>query len=481
MITFKEKTVKPVSFGKRFAANMLVLIAVSALIWLFITAWFSGGDFAASFEGERIVDSFALLGVVVFLFLAVYGFVFFFAQSANNLKDLTLIYFVILLTLILSVVAADKLNVFAMPLSLCAILVYVLVNKRAALACNIILSELLIVVFMIKTPFAADTMASVTAAVFCNTMSGFVLIYLLNKNYTRIKFVLVALLSGIIMAPFAAVVSLAMDAESVQLIRNTLWVLGANTITMVLYMPILPVFESVFNVVTDYRLDELCNFSQPLLKKLAEVAPGTFNHSIVVGTLAENCAVAIGENPHLARASAYYHDVGKMRSPEYFIENQTNGINPHDDLIPEVSVSMITKHTRNGAAMIRQHRLPEELAKAALEHHGTSPVNYFYYKAQKITEGQLGVEDYRYEGPKPSSKNSAIIMICDTVEAAARAISPDNKEELARLIDKLVKEKMDYGQFDDCDITMGDLTKIKKTITDVLPGIHHTRIKYKND
>lgn len=155
------------------------------------------------------------------------------------------------------------------------------------------------------------------------------------------------------------------------------------------------------------------------------------------------------------------------------------GINPHDELIPEVSVSMITKHTKNGAALIREARLPEELAQIALQHHGTSPVNYFYYKAQQITEGNLADDEYCYDGPKPQTKIAAIIMICDTIEAAARAVAPDSREQLMDLIDNLVKDKLDHGQFDECSITMNDIRLIKETIADILPSVNHARIKYK--
>ena len=140
---------------------------------------------------------------------------------------------------------------------------------------------------------------------------------------------------------------------------------------------------------------------------------------------------------------------------------------------------MITKHTKNGAQLIREARLPEELADIALQHHGTSSVNYFYYKAQKITEGDLSDDEYCYDGPKPQSKIAAIIMICDTAEAAGRAVNPDTREKLDELIGGLIKEKLDHGQFDECNITMRDLSIIRNTICDVLPSVNHARIKYK--
>lgn len=462
-----------------FILSLAMIFVSAALLWLFLLAWFSGKNFINAFSREEIFSTLALLGVLIFLLGALYSFVHFSSVGPSRFRFYLLINLIIFIMVILCVICADKFNVFAMPISLCAVLLYVLVNKRTALAGNIILSQILLVVFMIETPFSATTMGNVSAAIFCNTASGFVLIYLLTRNYTRMRFIMVGLAAGLVMAPFATIVSIAMNESGGVILSNTAWVLIANCISVILYMPLVPVLESMFNVVTDFKLDELCSFSQPLLKRLATEAPGTFNHSIVVGNLAENCALAIGENTHLARAGAYYHDIGKLRSPEFFIENQSGGYNPHDDLIPEVSVSMITKHTKNGAQLIRENRLPEEIAKIANEHHGTSPVNYFYYKAQKITEGELGDEGYRYDGPRPTSKIAAIIMICDTAEAASRAVHPEDREALKKLVDKLIKEKLNLGQFDDCAITMRDLALIKNTIVDILPGIFHARIDYK--
>lgn len=474
----KNTTVEKISQGF-FISSLAMIFLSSALMWLFLLAWFSGKNFLDAFSREEIFSTLALLGVIIFLLGALYSFVHFSAVGPARFRIYLLINLVIFIMVILCVVCADKFNVFAMPISLCAVLLYVLVNKSTALAGNIILSQILLVIFMIEAPFSTTTMGNVSAAIFCNTASGFVLIYLLTRNYTRMRFIMVGLAAGLVMAPFATIVSIAMNESGGVILSNTAWVLIANCISVILYMPLVPVLESIFNVVTDFKLDELCSFSQPLLKRLATEAPGTFNHSIIVGNLAENCALAIGENTHLARAGAYYHDIGKLRSPEFFIENQSGGYNPHDDLIPEVSVSMITKHTKNGAQLIRENRLPEEIAKIANEHHGTNPVNYFYYKAQKITEGQLPDEEYRYDGPRPTSKIAAIIMICDTVEAASRAVRPEDSVSLEKLVDKLIKEKLNLGQFDDCSITMRDLALIKRTIVDILPGIFHARIDYK--
>lgn len=475
----KQKTAESKNNTKLFFLSFAILLTVALLIWIFITLWFSGGDFASAFKGKELLSTFAMIGVLLFLLAALYAFSYYCAPEKSKVKVLLLVSVVVLLCVVLCTICADMLDVYAMPISLCAVLLCLLINMKVALAGNVILSQVLLVVFMIKAPFSSEAMTNLAASIFCNTMSGFVLLYLLSKNYTRIKFILVGLVAGLVMAPFAAIVSVAAKADSLDILYNAVWVFVANVISVVLYMPLLPILESVFNMITDFKLDELCNFSQPLLKRLSVEAPGTFNHSMIVGNLAENCALAIGENPHLARAGGYYHDVGKLKSPEFFVENQTDGINPHDELIPEVSVSMITKHTKNGGALIREYRLPEELAAIAAEHHGTSPVNYFYYQAQKITEGSLSSDEYRYDGPKPQSKIAAIIMICDTAEAASRAIAPDTRAGLDDLIQKLIKEKLNDGQFDECNITMKDLAMIKDTIVDNLPGVNHTRIKYK--
>ena len=194
--------------------------------------------------------------------------------------------------------------------------------------------------------------------------------------------------------------------------------------------------------------------------------------------MAEACAEAIGENPHLARCAAYYHDVGKLKAPVYFSENQST-YNPHDELIPEVSVSMITSHTLFGEILAKQYRLPKEIIAICREHHGTTPVGYFYRKALSLTEeGELPTVDYTYSGPKPQSKVGAIIMIADTIEAACRSYMPDTKEEFVARINKLVDEKLALGQFDECPITIKDINTIKETIIDVLPSIHHSRVSY---
>ena len=246
---------------------------------------------------------------------------------------------------------------------------------------------------------------------------------------------------------------------------------------MMLFMALLPVFEALFNCITDYRLRELTDHDAPLMRELKQNAFGTFNHSIVVAHLAEACAIALDEDTALARAAAYYHDVGKLRQPEYFTENQT-GYNPHNELTPELSVDIIRSHARDGYELIRSKHLPQILADVALQHHGTLPVRYFYAKAMKISDGDVKIEEYSYSGPKPQSKIAAIIMIADASEAISRSLSDRSHQKVEKAVREIIEERMDLGQFDECDITMRDLSVIRVAIVNCLSGVYHGRIQY---
>ena len=215
----------------------------------------------------------------------------------------------------------------------------------------------------------------------------------------------------------------------------------------------------------------------PLIKRLRTEAPGTFNHSLIVAQLAESCAIAIGENAELARAAAYYHDVGKLKQPDCFTENQSD-YNIHDELTPELSADIIRSHATDGYELLMAARLPKEIADVAREHHGTLPIKFFYDKAMRLSGGDANIKDYSYLGPTPHSKTAAIIMIADASEAAARTLRERTPENVERMVRSVIEERMDLDQFVDCDITMRELTTIKETIVDALSGVHHHRVKY---
>jgi putative nucleotidyltransferase with HDIG domain len=320
--------------------------------------------------------------------------------------------------------------------------------------------------------------------------AGMVAIFLAGKAKTRFKVVGVGLC---IVVPIVFVIvilgitGLVQDAQS-SVVNPSSWQsiftqMGfgffGGIMSTVIYIAILPVFESVFNCLTDFRLRELTSSDAKILKKLKEEAPGTYNHSMMVAQLAEASAAAIGENVDYARAAALYHDVGKLHYPEHFTENQGD-YNLHDELTPELSADIIRSHAKDGYTLIRNHSLPDFLADIALEHHGTMPIRYFYAKALKMTDGGLNIEDFSYMGPKPQSKLAAILMICDASEAAVRAVNARTAEEAEKAVRAVIEERMDLDQFAECDITMVDLTKIRHALVDALTGAYDRRIKYPN-
>lgn len=246
---------------------------------------------------------------------------------------------------------------------------------------------------------------------------------------------------------------------------------------MLLSAVLIPLVEWIFNLTSDFKLMELINHKAPLIRRLSVEAPGTFNHCLAVANFAEICADAIGEDPYFARACAYYHDVGKLSNVEYFTENQA-GYNPHDEILPEVSAEIIRKHTTDGYELCKKHRIPEEVAHMTIEHHGTLPIMYFYNKAKSLTDGEVDIDEYRYHGEIPTGKIGAIIMICDSAEAAIRAMDNPTGEKVDKLLRGMIDERLKLGQFDNCAITMKDLTAIRLAIVGAYGGLFHKRIKY---
>jgi putative nucleotidyltransferase with HDIG domain len=242
----------------------------------------------------------------------------------------------------------------------------------------------------------------------------------------------------------------------------------------------LPLLEGVFRVLTDIRLLELSNVSNPLLSQLAVKAPGSYNHSLVVGTLAEEAAKSIGANSLFCRVAAFYHDVGKVRKPEYYIENQ-RGVNPHERLQPSMSALIISSHVKDGVRMAREARLPEQIVDIIPQHHGTRLMTYFYEKARKQAAAsgtEINEADFRYPGPKPQTKEAAIFMLADGVEAASRTIDEPTPSRLKDAIHQIAGRIVLDGQLDECDLTFADLEKIEQAFHRTLVGMYHHRVDY---
>lgn len=250
-------------------------------------------------------------------------------------------------------------------------------------------------------------------------------------------------------------------------------------ISPVLTYGLLIFFERLFNITTDLTLLELSNFDRPLLRDLARKAPGTFNHSMTMGTIAEAAAEQIGANALLARVGAYYHDIGKTISPQQFVENQMNNQNVHENLPPEESATMIVRHVNEGIELAKQYKLPQELIDFIPMHHGTTVSTYFYEKAKQLYgEEKVKSDDYRYPGPKPNSKETAIIMLADGCESAVRSISDPDAQKVENMINNIFNSRLKEGQLDEAPITFKDITRMKESFLSILISQHHRRIKY---
>ena len=477
----KEKLLARRRFGAYFVKCIGGVLIATAAITLFAIFMISDSNGAftparATATSGRTVTTFLFM---LLLMLGLYGFD---TKNRHAVRDfwLTLIVFVLTFFIVITL-SSEKItnNRYAMPIAILSLVVLQLLDVKSSVLSTAVLGIIVVISFHFSNRAADYNMARVISAVICNSVSPIIICFFYKKHFTRLKFLLLSLLVPLLAEPLVIMMTLASTTSiAANLLNNVLWFYGGNAIASLIFMAFVAIFEGIFNIADDFRLSELCNLSNPLLKRLASEAPGTFNHSLVVGTVAEACASAIGENPNMARCAAYYHDIGKLKAPLYFSENQSN-YNPHDELIPEVSVSMITSHTLFGEILAKQSRLPSEIVDICRQHHGTAPVGYFYRKALTLKEdGDLAVDKYTYAGPKPQSKLAAIIMIADTVEAAIRSYMPDTREEYENRINMLVDEKIKLKQFDECPITLGDIAIIKKTVMESLASINHSRIDY---
>ncbi len=256
-----------------------------------------------------------------------------------------------------------------------------------------------------------------------------------------------------------------------------------NALFIVFTYPLILLFEKGFNITTDLTLIELSDTNLPVLRRLMNKAAGTFHHSLQVANLAEAAAGNIEANALLCRVGALYHDIGKLEHPEYFTENQLAG-NEHDTLKPRMSALVIKAHVSNGVKMAKEYKLPEMIIDFIKTHHGTSVIKYFYNKAKEQSDpekNEIKKEDFRYDGPRPYSKETGIVMLADSVEAASRSLKSPNYQKLEQLVDKLIEARLNEGQLSRTPLTFRDLSVIKKTFLNILVGIYHSRVEYPED
>lgn len=458
----------------QFAIHAIVLVGLFALTVLMNVG---GNGFIDYVTGSETFLNCIYAAVVVFVLCAIIYLYYFceFRDYLTRAKNIAVLFIVIELSFMVCMAMGRFYSIFARPAALCALLILLLVNYRTAVFTNVIFNIMLLCADLFCGSNFSSTL--ILGQFITGIATGQLAVYLVNNVSSRIKVFGMAFIISFPISLLAFIFSYKPGIKLMQVLEVIAAGFTSGILSVVIMMAVLPLFEYVFNILTNYRLAEITDHKSKLISKLIQEAPGTFQHSLVVSTLAETCATAIGENPVLARAAAYYHDMGKLKQPKYFTENQ-HGYNPHDELSPELSMQIIRSHTIDGSELIKKYHLPLILADVAREHHGTLPIQYFYNKALKFTEGDLNIKDYSYIGPKPSTKIAAIIMLADGCEAAVRAQNDRSRERVEKVVTAIVDDRLKLDQFSDCEITMREIDIIKNTLEDSLSGVYHERINY---
>jgi len=360
---------------------------------------------------------------------------------------------------------------FAIPFACGAMMIAVLVNRNVALIISILTSFLISLLFDEKIIIPLYSFLGSVAASY----------HIVNSRH-RAAFLKVGIFLGVI--NMAAILSLTLLSGHFLLkelfIRLVMGLLG-GFVTGILVAGITPVFESLFGFITYIKLLELANLNQPLFQRMIIEAPGTYHHSIIVASLVESAAEAIGANALLAKVSAYYHDIGKLAKPHYYIENQSTNDNRHDKLSPKMSSLIIISHVKEGCELASQAKLGQPIISIIREHHGTSLVSYFYDKAKKNKDESirsLTESDFRYPGPKPQTKEAGLVMLGDVIEASSRTLTNPTPARIRSLVRERIEKVYTDGQLDDCELTLRNLNTIAETFTRILTGIFHHRVDY---
>lgn len=386
-------------------------------------------------------------------------------------SKLILIYILIFISLSLARVLGI-ISPFLVPLSCVPMLMTLLIGQRVALTINVINSALIGAVVGFKPEI-----------IMLAVINGVIGTIILKKMQQRNDILYSSIYMAITNVMFTFSSGFLLSNNVLDVVKNAAFAFISSCISGVLTIGFLPFFESAFDIVTTIKLLELSNPNNPLLRKILLEAPGTYHHSVLVGNLAEVAAEAVGGNPVLARVGAYYHDAGKIKRPYFFKENQFGGENPHNKITPNLSTLIITSHVKDGLELAKEHKIPKEIQDIIIQHHGTSLVKYFYLTVKNASDDPESIkeEDFRYPGPIPNSKEAAIIMLADGVEAAVRSISNPTKGKIEEMVNNIIKGRLAEGQLDDCDLTLKDLNKIRKSFLKVLSGIYHQRIEYPTD
>ena len=449
--------------GERVSANQIEMLRALGLL--------ENNDYDLSiYGGAALLIAAAILLMVMQLRLLT-------REVLSKPRSVAVIMLVMVLCEALSVLMVKVINVYMAPVTLCAMLLTTLLGGRVAV------STVISMAMMIAGLMAGSNTTYSTEMVHLLIMGMFgsvVTIKFLRGKPQRVRMLICGILVAMSNLAIMAAIGLMTSANIMSNRQNIGWAMAGGLLSGVLAVGLQPIFETTFNLATPSKLMELANPNQPLLRRLQLEAPGTYHHSIIVANLAEAAAEKIGANPLLARTSAYFHDIGKLKRPLYFKENQM-GENPHDRTDPYVSAAIVTTHTSDGLQLAQKYRLPKEIQDIIVQHHGDTPVMYFYHKALQQADGKpVNVDDFRYDGVCPTTKEAAIVMLADTIEAAVRSMPDPTPQSIAKFIERLVRGKLEDGQLSNSPLTLRDIDGICEAFCTVLNGVFHERIEYPN-
>ncbi|WP_379143430.1 HD family phosphohydrolase [Paenibacillus sp. sgz500992] len=428
----------------------------------------------------------AMLSAGLLMFIRYTGGTSGFKYNNSQLLMLVLVFIITIISMRLAAFLQTDVRSyvgFLAPVAIGAMLIAMLLDMTLAYFCSILFSILSSIILNVQQ----NTVFDFNFGFFALIVS-YVAIFATHRAGQRST-----LLKGGIMVSLFGCVAVFMltllsggDWNQTQTLYAIGFAFASGLLTAVLVIGLMPFFEATFGILSALKLVELSNPNHPLLRKLLTETPGTYHHSVMVGNLSEAAAEAIGADGLLCRVGSYYHDIGKTKRPFYFIENQNNMENPHDSIEPKLSKSIIVAHARDGVEMQKEYKLPKPIRDIAEQHHGTTFLHYFYHKALKLAE-EKGVEpdfteeDFRYPGPKAQSKESAVVGIADSVEAAVRSLRKPTVVQVETMIEKIIKSRLDDHQFDECDLTIKELDIIARTLKETVMGIFHSRIEYPED
>ncbi|MGF7056346.1 HD family phosphohydrolase [Brassicibacter mesophilus] len=419
-------------------------------------------------EGFDYSIIFGTLIIILIFEMIIIAYLYIFDKKVLYNSKLLLILSIIILSIIIISKSIYGISGYLVPISTATMLISLLINPKLAILTNLILSVIIGTITSNDLNMIIPLLIGGTAGVFA-----------VINTHQRYNILLTGLLVSGINILIITAFGLIYNLELHELISRCIYGALNGLFSAILTIGSLPLWESLFGILTPLKLLELSNPNQPLLKKLLLEAPGTYHHSIVVGNLSETAAEAVDGSPLLARVGAYYHDVGKLKRPYFFKENQLNGENPHDKINPSLSTLIITNHTKDGVEFAQKYKLPMQIRDIIQQHHGETLVAYFYHKALNgDNANSVKPDTFRYDGPKPQTKEAAIVMLADSVEAAVRAMREPTKGKIEGLVRQIIKDKLNDGQLDECGLTLKDLSTIANSFVNVLMGIFHERIEY---